>query len=172
MGYVILRKNKSFSEQVTKANTIYEIRYDFDLNNTNVTIPDNCILKFIGGSLSKIVKLKFGNNCKVIGNNCKWGVIGNNAIYLGHSNEIKDLTVIVKCPLEANNTVFSIDEEYVYSNISVGVWDNSARMGIRMSNINISIDRNYHSYENINDGVILSIQGAKATNKGKGMFDI
>ena len=172
MGYVILRKNKSFAEQVTKENTIYEIRYDFNLNNTNVTIPDNCVLKFIGGSLSKIVKLKFGNNCKVIGNNCKWEVIGNNAIYLGHSNEIKDLTLIVKCLLESNNTVFSIDEEYIYSNIPVGSWDNSARMGIRMSNITISIDRSYHSYENINDGAILSIQGAKVTDKGKGMFDI
>ena len=32
MGYVILRKDKSFAEQVTKENTIYEIRYDFDLN--------------------------------------------------------------------------------------------------------------------------------------------
>ena len=52
MGYVILRKNKSFAEQVIKENTIYEIRYDFDLNNQKVIIPDNCILKFNGGSIS------------------------------------------------------------------------------------------------------------------------
>lgn len=51
MGYVILRKNKSFEEQVTKSNTIYEIRYDFDLNGNTISIPDNCELKFIGGSL-------------------------------------------------------------------------------------------------------------------------
>ena len=31
MGYVILRKNKSFAKQVTQENTIYEIRYGFDL---------------------------------------------------------------------------------------------------------------------------------------------
>lgn len=52
MGYVILRKNKSFTEQVTKENTIYEIRYNFDLNGETINIPENCILKFEGGSLS------------------------------------------------------------------------------------------------------------------------
>ena len=51
MGYIILRKNKSFTEQVTKNNTIYEIRYDFNLDNTKVIIPEGCVLKFQGGSL-------------------------------------------------------------------------------------------------------------------------
>lgn len=51
MGYVILRKNKSFAEQVTKENTIYEIRYDFDLNGQEIIIPNNCILKFEGGKI-------------------------------------------------------------------------------------------------------------------------
>lgn len=60
MGYVIVRKDKTFADQVTKSNTIYEIRYDFDLNNVEVNIPENCILKFEGGSLS---------NGKLIGNN-------------------------------------------------------------------------------------------------------
>lgn len=52
MGYVILRQNKDFVEQVTKTNTIYEIRYDFDLNGAEITIPENCVLKFNGGSLN------------------------------------------------------------------------------------------------------------------------
>ena len=46
VGYVILRQNKDFAEQVTKANTIYEIRYDFNLDGAEITIPENCILKF------------------------------------------------------------------------------------------------------------------------------
>ena len=49
MGYVILRKDKTFAEQVVKANTIYEIRYDFDLGGNNVEIPHNCVLRFNGG---------------------------------------------------------------------------------------------------------------------------
>lgn len=52
MGYVVLRKNKTFAEQVTKGNTIYEIRYDYDLDGGEVTIPANCALKFNGGIIS------------------------------------------------------------------------------------------------------------------------
>ena len=52
LGYVILRKDKSFSEQVTAANTIYEIRYNFDLGGATVTLKEGCTLKFVGGKLS------------------------------------------------------------------------------------------------------------------------
>lgn len=52
MGYVILRKNKSFAEQVVQTNTIYEIRYPFDLRGTSVTIPNGSILSFKGGKIT------------------------------------------------------------------------------------------------------------------------
>ena len=51
MGYVILRKDKSFSEQVTLPNTIYEIRYDFNLNGESVDVPSNSTLRFNGGTI-------------------------------------------------------------------------------------------------------------------------
>lgn len=61
-GYKILRKNWQTIEGVRKniliqdmindANTIYEIRYDFDLNGAYIQIKDGCILNFVGGSLS------------------------------------------------------------------------------------------------------------------------
>ena len=50
-GYVILRRGKTFAEQVTLQNTIYEIRYDFDLGGAAVTVPAGCVLNFVGGSL-------------------------------------------------------------------------------------------------------------------------
>lgn len=50
-GYVILRKNKTFEEQVVLANTIYEIRYAFDLSANTVAIPSGCVLRFVGGLL-------------------------------------------------------------------------------------------------------------------------
>ena len=64
MGYTVLRKDKTFKEQVEgKPNTIFEIRYNFDLGGNDtihqVNIPEGCILKFEGGSLS---------NGKIIGN--------------------------------------------------------------------------------------------------------
>lgn len=51
MGYVILKKNKSLIEQVTKANTIYEVRYSYDLSGETLEMPDNCTLKFFGGRI-------------------------------------------------------------------------------------------------------------------------
>lgn len=51
MGYKILRKDATFASQVTDTNTIYEIRYDFDLNNTTINVSDNCVLLFNGGSI-------------------------------------------------------------------------------------------------------------------------
>lgn len=63
MGYVILRKNKTFTEQITKENTIYEIRYDFILDK-DITIPANCVLKFNGGSISGAYTIT-GNNTSI-----------------------------------------------------------------------------------------------------------
>lgn len=65
-GYKILRKNvvdgKNILTQdmISDANTIYEIRYDFDLNGETITIPEGCTLKFEGGSFSNGTLL--GNN--------------------------------------------------------------------------------------------------------------
>ena len=53
----ILRKNISGSknvltqDMVSDANTIYEVRYDFDLNGATITMPNNSMLKFNGGSI-------------------------------------------------------------------------------------------------------------------------
>lgn len=52
MGYVILRKDKTFQEQVTKPNTIYEIRYDFDLGRQElpVVLDTPFVLPSTGGA--------------------------------------------------------------------------------------------------------------------------
>lgn len=69
MGYVILRKNKTFAEQVTAENTIYEIRYDFDLDSASVTIPSGCVLKFNGGGLNNGTLIGSGT---ILNGNCKF----------------------------------------------------------------------------------------------------
>lgn len=54
MAYKYLRKTKNMilsQSDFNQANAIYEIRYDFDLNGNTISIPDNCELKFVGGSL-------------------------------------------------------------------------------------------------------------------------
>lgn len=60
-GYKILRKNWQTIDGVRKniltqdmindPNTIYEIRYDFDLNGAEIQIKEGCVLNFVGGSL-------------------------------------------------------------------------------------------------------------------------
>ena len=56
-GYKILRKNMVdgnnilTQDMINEPNTIYEIRYDFDLNGQEIIVPDNCALKFEGGYL-------------------------------------------------------------------------------------------------------------------------
>ena len=65
MGYVILRKNKSFAEQVTKKNTIYEIRYDFNFGDTSFEIPNNCIVIGNGGSIKNAKRLTLSTNAKI-----------------------------------------------------------------------------------------------------------
>lgn len=67
MGKIILRKNivdgvnTLTQSMINRSNTIYEIIYDFDLSEAEITIPDGCILQFNGGSLRNGVLL--GNFC-------------------------------------------------------------------------------------------------------------
>lgn len=51
LGYKILRADKTFAEQVTDPNTIYEVRYDFDLGGADVQLTEDQRLYFNGGSL-------------------------------------------------------------------------------------------------------------------------
>lgn len=54
MAYKYLRKTKNMilsQSDFNQVNTIYEIRYDFDLDGKIINIPENCELKFVGGSL-------------------------------------------------------------------------------------------------------------------------
>lgn len=56
LGCIILRKNfvgavnVLTQDMISQPNTIYEIRYDFDLNGAEITVPENCVLDFQGGS--------------------------------------------------------------------------------------------------------------------------
>lgn len=57
-GYKILRPNMLYGTNVLaqsmimSANTIYEIRYDYDLQGQTITIPEGCTLDFQGGKIT------------------------------------------------------------------------------------------------------------------------
>lgn len=46
-----VKKNILTAVMLSEANTIYEIRYDFDLNGETIEMQEGCTLKFCGGSL-------------------------------------------------------------------------------------------------------------------------
>ena len=48
---VVLSNRMSFAQQVKDPNTIYEIKYDFDLKGQSVNLPESAILYINGGSL-------------------------------------------------------------------------------------------------------------------------
>ena len=50
--YGKVKNNILYQDMINKSNTIYEIRYDFDLNGREITIPEGCVLDFQGGSIS------------------------------------------------------------------------------------------------------------------------
>ena len=60
LGYKIIRNDATFAEQVTNTNTIYEIRYDFDLASA-FAMPAECVLRFVGGSISGAGTLTFAD---------------------------------------------------------------------------------------------------------------
>ena len=74
-GYKILRKNWNIvnsnninlltQDMINDSNTIYEIRYDFNLNGQTITVPEGCVLQFEGGNLKNGTLI--GNNTIVLG---------------------------------------------------------------------------------------------------------
>ena len=62
------KKNYLYQDMINKENTIYEIRYDFDLNGAEITIPEGCVLDFQGGSFSNGTIIL--DNTKIKPNGC------------------------------------------------------------------------------------------------------
>ena len=61
-----VKRNILTDSILTRSNFIYEIKYDFDLNGETISVPENSILSFVGGSL-KNGKIVF-NNTVIEGN--------------------------------------------------------------------------------------------------------
>lgn len=141
-GYKILRKNWTkiggkminllTQDMINEANIIYVIRYDYDLNEKEITIFDNCILQFDGGSLNNGI-INF-NNTKIYGElniNC---IIKGEYIYQGRADE-EDIT-------NKTNILKFADRSYNPSNFS--------GKGYKILRKNIINDKNILTQEIIN----------------------
>lgn len=72
MGRKILRKNMVngvnvlTQKMMSCPNTVYVITYDYSLRGQEITVPDNCVLQFEGGSISSGTII--GNNTNIVYN--------------------------------------------------------------------------------------------------------
>ena len=159
LGRVYLRKNivngKNVltQEMINKPNTIYIIQYDYDLDNEEINIPENCTLEFQGGSLNN--GILNGNNTNIkTKNKCFKNIKFKNISYLEFNwvydnlsfilNNISDTTLFI------NNGVYSIDKEInlkqgviIYGEHFTKIQSNfSINMGWRTEIYNLKIDFN------------------------------
>ena len=158
MGYKILRNDMTFAEQVTDTNTIYEIRYDFTITGT-ATIPANCVLRFVGGSIKNGTLVY--DNTRIDGDynidcNCS-GILANEIVspkmYGAKGDGITDDTAafnaVQSCPgdvfVESGNYlltsfVFSSSQRWVFKRSNGNKWwsNGAAKIvtgtGVRISN--------------------------------------
>lgn len=113
MAYKYLRKTKNMilsQSDFNQANAIYEIRYDFDLNSQTITIPEGCILRFNGGSISNGI-INFSNTTLSGDINITSNVTGNilnnfaNIIWFG-AKENTDSTHAIQNAINVCNRVY------------------------------------------------------------------
>ena len=125
---VTLSRDKPLVEQVTKTNTIYKIRLDFDLHGDTIIIPKDCVLKFKRG--------KIENGTIILNNTCLEGKKGlKNVVLLGTcSNSVlkSDLFNLDKTGTTGNSvdvqSMFNVGVDsvvfskgtYAFSDIHVG----------------------------------------------------
>lgn len=109
---------------INQPNTIYEIRYDFDLDGNEISIPEECVLKFNGGSFSngsitstkayidtsvnifKDIEIKNGIT------SCSIDV--HSSIYYNSSSRVDIINLINICP-DGGTIVLDKDCDYIIS---------------------------------------------------------
>ena len=120
MGYKILRKNivrrinddgtidyinYLSANEFSDSNTIYEIKYDFDLNNKEIQLLENCTLYYNGGSL-KNGSIVY-NNTNLVGQ-----ITNTNIIYEGKYNSLDKTFQDLLDKIENTNELLNSFKDY------------------------------------------------------------
>lgn len=114
-GYIILRTDKPIAGQMKQENTIYEVRYDFDLGGGTLEVPSGCVLDFKGGSFSNgslygretIIKTEsekiFNNNLLLNGS---WQVESLPTLWFGAKEDgVSDDTIAINAAIESARNI-------------------------------------------------------------------
>lgn len=125
-----IKKNILTQEDFDQENCIYEIRYDFDLNDQVIKIPDNSILKFTEGSFSNgnlsgdfkinsfyrkiFYNIKFSGICTKYEFELSWFVKNVNNTFT-YSSTKKDSTEEIQAAFDCGiNRIKISDSNYYY----------------------------------------------------------
>lgn len=179
LGRIILRKNMSAGkniltqEMISQANTVYEIRYDFDLSGATINIPENCTLDFQGGSLKNgtlngdfninnisnnkcFRKIIFDGNCRNQEINIDWFISKyNNSLVFNNvdsSDEIQDAFNSRAFRFKINNNKYY----YISEQLNIKSWQSIN--GDRQPYVNVRIaDQSYPCLYTDKDIIVLNI---------------
>ena len=147
------RKNVLTQNMINKPNTIYEIRYNFNLNDEIITIPENCILKFNGGNVYGgtinfnrcFLEGSISLQCKCLGQylntelNPRWfGAIGD-----GKSHKINEYYKSIEEAKKSYPFIDSLDCELDYCGIqsALNIMTNTADGKLLIPNGTYLIDK-------------------------------
>ena len=106
----VINANLLTQSMLAKENTIYIIQYDYNLNNQTITIPDNCVLQFEGGSI-RGGTINFSNTSLSGDINITSNVTGNilnsfaNIVWFG-AKENTDSTSAIQNAINVCNRVY------------------------------------------------------------------
>ena len=144
-------KNILTQAAINQPNTIYEIRYDFDLYGAEIVIPEDCVLKFEGGSF-KNGKIIYNNtyvenivsseiNCSVS------GALSNNILkpeyYGARGAGKKDDTKALQCCIQSNKVVYLEGIYYITNSINI---ENINNLSIINGTITRPIDTKFTTF--------------------------
>ena len=107
-------RNLITAVMLNQSNCIYEIRYDFDLDGKTLEVPENCTLKFEGGSLNNGT-IKFISMIDIVG---KKGIKDNLNITSNINNQIINADIFETTDLSIILTALNdIRQRKLYSKV-------------------------------------------------------
>lgn len=149
----IFSSSRDCSNIFKDTNTVYIIRYDFDLNFNDISLKDGCVLYFDGGSISNGRITFTSNNIKIINPNFN-NINFNSLINIG---EYKEYTPVYKNYLDDDNVsnfasltnIVFLRERKKGSNMGGGFFY-PVRQNSKTGNLILD---NYFSLAPINEGI-------------------
>ena len=130
---IIEERNVITQEDINKTDTIYEIKYDFDLDGKTITIPNNCVLyftsgKFYNGSINMdntIVSTLYKDilsEVNISGNyyNIQKYIEDTKSLFQASINKLNDTVYPITLGFNVNPNVATMNTSINYSIVSDG----------------------------------------------------